>query len=156
MSPKSGVLTQNLSLIPGSGPYWNTYYSVLQLAILPFLPNPVIGKLRSPNRGASDGVGSTTPWMESNSNKEEMAMLVLSRKRNQKIVIDGTIEIRVLETRGNTVKLGFVCPPDVAVHREEVLQRIRAATNVEGQRHAPSGLKEEGAAGSRPMSKVGE
>lgn len=52
-------------------------------------------------------------------------MLVLSRKPNQKILINGTIEIRVLQTRGNSVKLGFVCPPEVTVHREEVAQRIR-------------------------------
>lgn len=65
-------------------------------------------------------------------------MLVLSRKPSQKVFINGTIEIRVLETRGNSVKLGFVCPPEVAVHREEVLQRISAAANKEGRRHAPS------------------
>jgi carbon storage regulator len=67
-------------------------------------------------------------------------MLVLSRKPSQKVFINGTIEIRVLETRGKTVKLGFVCPPDVAVHREEVLQRIHADANGEGKRHAPTGF----------------
>jgi carbon storage regulator len=65
-------------------------------------------------------------------------MLVLTRKLNQKVFIDGTIEIRVLGTRGNSVKLGFVCPPDVEVHREEVLQRIVANANEEGGCHAPS------------------
>ena len=65
-------------------------------------------------------------------------MLVLSRKPNQKIFINGTIEIQVLETHGNSVKLGFVCPPEVAVHREEVLQRISTTANEEGRRHAAS------------------
>lgn len=52
-------------------------------------------------------------------------MLVLSRKPNQKILINGTIEVQVLEIRGSAVKLGFVCPSEVTVHREEVAQRIR-------------------------------
>jgi carbon storage regulator len=65
-------------------------------------------------------------------------MLVLSRKTNQKIFINGTIEVRILETHGSSVKLGFVCPPEVTVHREEVLQRISATANGEGRRHAPS------------------
>jgi carbon storage regulator len=64
-------------------------------------------------------------------------MLVLSRKPSQKIFVNGNIEIRVLETRGNSVRLGFVCPPDVTVHREEVLQRIRATANEEGRHRVP-------------------
>lgn len=67
-------------------------------------------------------------------------MLVLSRKPSQKIFLNGTIEIQVLEIRGNSVKLGFVCPPDVAIHREEVLQRITADESGEGRRYALSGL----------------
>lgn len=83
-------------------------------------------------------VGQMRPWTEPSLSKEELRMLVLNRKRSQKIFIDGTIEIRVLEIRGKTVKLGFVCPPDVAVHREEVLQRITAEE--EGRRYAQSGF----------------
>lgn len=71
-------------------------------------------------------------------------MLVLSRKANQKVFINGTIEVRILETHGNGVKLGFVCPPEVTVHREEVLQRISATANGEGRRHALSRATETG------------
>ena len=52
-------------------------------------------------------------------------MLVLSRKVNEKICIGQTIEVKVLEAHGNRVKLGFIGPPDVAIHREEIHRRIQ-------------------------------
>jgi carbon storage regulator len=51
-------------------------------------------------------------------------MLVLSRKINEKIRIGETIEVQVLETHGDRVKLGFIGPPEVAIHREEVYRKI--------------------------------
>jgi carbon storage regulator len=51
-------------------------------------------------------------------------MLVLSRKKNEQIVIDGNIQVTVLEIRGDRVKLGFVGPDGVAIHREEVYRRL--------------------------------
>jgi len=53
-------------------------------------------------------------------------MLVLSRRVNEKIRIGDTVEVRILEMNGNTVRLGFVGPPEVSIHREEVFQRIQA------------------------------
>ena len=47
-------------------------------------------------------------------------MLVLSRKKNQTIVIDGTIEIEVLKIKGNTVRLGIKAPSDIKVLRGEL------------------------------------
>jgi carbon storage regulator len=47
-------------------------------------------------------------------------MLVLSRKRNEKIVIDGQVEVTVVEIRGDKVRLGVVAPRDVVVDREEI------------------------------------
>ena len=52
-------------------------------------------------------------------------MLVLSRKVNETICIGQNIEVRVLETRGDRVKLGFIGPPDVAIHREEIYRQIQ-------------------------------
>ena len=52
-------------------------------------------------------------------------MLVLSRKVNEVVCIGPMIEVRVLAVRGEQVKLGFVGPSNVAIHREEVYQRIR-------------------------------
>ena len=52
-------------------------------------------------------------------------MLVLSRKINEKICIGRTIEVVVLETHGDRVKLGVIGPPEVPIHREEVYRRIQ-------------------------------
>lgn len=51
-------------------------------------------------------------------------MLVLSRKKNESIVIANNIVITVVEVRGDKVRLGIVAPKDVPVHREEVYEAI--------------------------------
>jgi carbon storage regulator len=51
-------------------------------------------------------------------------MLVLSRKLGEGIVIGEGVTVTVLEVNGNKVKLGFVAPAEVPIHREEVHQRI--------------------------------
>lgn len=47
-------------------------------------------------------------------------MLVLSRKKNESIVIGGAVEVKVLRILGNRVVLGVEAPKEVTVHREEV------------------------------------
>ena len=47
-------------------------------------------------------------------------MLVLSRKKNQSIVIDGGIEIQILQLKGGTVKIGINAPNDVRIVRGEL------------------------------------
>jgi carbon storage regulator len=49
-------------------------------------------------------------------------MLILRRKIGERIVIDGRIEVTVLQVRGGKVRLGFSAPRDVRVLREEVLR----------------------------------
>jgi carbon storage regulator len=51
-------------------------------------------------------------------------MLVLSRKKDERIMIGENIEVTVVEIRGDRVKLGFVGPSEVPIHREEVFRRI--------------------------------
>ena len=51
-------------------------------------------------------------------------MLVLSRKKNESIVINNDIVVTVVEIRGDKVRLGIVAPKDVPVHREEVYEAI--------------------------------
>lgn len=53
-------------------------------------------------------------------------MLVLSRKLNERVVIEGGIEIMVVDIRGDKVRLGIVAPRHLAVHRKEVSLRIEA------------------------------
>ena len=52
-------------------------------------------------------------------------MLVLSRRVNERICIGQTIEVQVLESRNGRVKLGFIAPPEVAIHREEIYRQIQ-------------------------------
>ena len=52
-------------------------------------------------------------------------MLVLSRKKNESIVINNDITIVVVEIRGDKVRLGVEAPKEVPVHRNEVYEAIR-------------------------------
>ena len=54
-------------------------------------------------------------------------MLVLSRKKNESIIIDDKIVITVIEIRGDKVRLGIEAPREVAIHRSEVRDAIAAA-----------------------------
>ena len=56
-------------------------------------------------------------------------MLVLERKKNQKIMIGdrGEIEIMIVELGGGRVKLGITAPQNVPVHREEIFTKIQEA-----------------------------
>lgn len=53
-------------------------------------------------------------------------MLILTRRVGETIRINDDISIQVLSVCGQQVKLGIVAPLDVAVHREEIYQRIQA------------------------------
>jgi carbon storage regulator len=56
---------------------------------------------------------------------KEVVMLVLSRKLNERIVIDGGIVITVVKIDRNQVRLGIEAPGDVPVFREELLSASR-------------------------------
>ena len=51
-------------------------------------------------------------------------MLVLSRKKNEAIVINDNITIVVVEIRGDKVRLGIEAPKEVPVHRKEIKELI--------------------------------
>jgi len=51
-------------------------------------------------------------------------MLILSRKLNESIVIDGRIIVKVLRIDKDTVKLGIQAPAELPVHRQEVFEAI--------------------------------
>jgi carbon storage regulator len=52
-------------------------------------------------------------------------MLILTRKPGETIRINDDISITVLSVNGQQVKLGVEAPADVAVHRQEIYQRIQ-------------------------------
>ena len=53
-------------------------------------------------------------------------MLVLSRQRDEAVLIGDDIIVRVVDIRGDKVRLGFDAPKDVKIHREEVWLKIKA------------------------------
>ena len=65
-------------------------------------------------------------------------MLVLSRKRDERIVIGDNIIITVVEVRGDKVRLGIEAPTEVPVHRQEVLDAMRR-NSAEQSKAPPAG-----------------
>lgn len=53
-------------------------------------------------------------------------MLLITRRSGEAIVINGTIEVKVLEVKGGRVKLGFEYPPGSSVFRQELFAKIQA------------------------------
>jgi carbon storage regulator len=56
-------------------------------------------------------------------------MLILSRKCNESVVIDGRILVKVIRLDGDVVKLGIEAPADVPVHRQEVYDEIQRSNH---------------------------
>lgn len=65
-------------------------------------------------------------------------MLVLSRKKNESIVINNDITIVVVEIRGDKVRLGVEAPKEVPVHRREVYDAIRRNHREAGEQEGSS------------------
>lgn len=53
-------------------------------------------------------------------------MLYLTRRTGEAVIINNAIEVRVVELKGKSVKLGFTFPPEATVLREEVFLQIKA------------------------------
>jgi carbon storage regulator len=65
-------------------------------------------------------------------------MLVLSRKKDESIVINNDITIVVVEIRGDKVRLGVEAPKEVPVHRREVFEAIARGESVDPAPLAPA------------------
>jgi len=52
-------------------------------------------------------------------------MLVLSRTKDQSIIIGDNIKITIVDVRGDKVRLGITAPKDIPVHREEIYEAIQ-------------------------------
>lgn len=58
-------------------------------------------------------------------------MLILTRRVGEIIRINDDISLQVLSVCGQQVKIGITAPPEVAVHRDEIYQRIQAERETE-------------------------
>lgn len=66
-------------------------------------------------------------------------MLVLARRVNERILIGDSIEVFVVDIKGDQVKIGIKAPRDVRVYRQEVLEAIQKQ-NVEAAQATPETL----------------
>jgi carbon storage regulator len=53
-------------------------------------------------------------------------MLILSRRAGESVMVGDEVTVTVLGVKGNQVRLGFAAPANMAVHREEIYERIQA------------------------------
>ena len=67
-------------------------------------------------------------------------MLILSRKPNESLIISDSIEVIILEIRGDQVKLGIKAPKEVSVYRKEIYENIQRE-NLEASKVDAGALK---------------
>jgi carbon storage regulator len=65
-------------------------------------------------------------------------MLVLSRKKNESIIINDHITVTVVEIRGDKVRLGIDAPKEVTVHRREVYEAIQNQSKARNREDTPA------------------
>jgi carbon storage regulator len=70
-------------------------------------------------------------------------MLVLSRKKNESIIINGNIVVYVVEIRGDKVRLGIEAPTEIPVHRQEVWEAMRREQSGPGTIRPTDGTEQE-------------
>lgn len=72
-------------------------------------------------------------------------MLILTRRVGETLMIGDSVTVTVLGVKGNQVRIGITAPKDVAVHREEIYQRIQRGEDGQplpgegGESEAPKG-----------------
>src|SRR5258705_9550135 len=76
-------------------------------------------------------------------------MLVLSRQRDETIMIGDDIEVTVVDIRGDKVRLGITAPREISVHRKEVYEAIRRENRAAAQ-VKPEDLSGIGKLGPKP------
>ncbi|GAU75665.1 carbon storage regulator CsrA [Fusibacter sp. 3D3] len=66
-------------------------------------------------------------------------MLILSRKKDESLIINGNIEIKIISSEDGKVKLGIEAPKEVEIYRKEVFEKIQAENRM--AKEAPAQLK---------------
>lgn len=62
-------------------------------------------------------------------------MLILTRKKNESIIIEGGIEVQVMEVSDGKVKIGIKAPANVSIHRSEVYEQILKENQASRESH---------------------
>lgn len=83
-------------------------------------------------------------------------MLILTRKTEQSIIIDGGIVVTVLGVDGDRVKLGIKAPAEVSILREEVHREVSGENRRAAERSDRDALEQRLRALRAPRKKVGE
>jgi carbon storage regulator len=65
-------------------------------------------------------------------------MLILTRRVGETVMIGNEVTVTVLGVKGNQVRIGVNAPKDVAVHREEIYERIRREEDGEAAARGPA------------------
>jgi len=78
-----------------------------------------------------------------NKNKRATQLLILSRRTDESIVIGDEVPITILSVKGKQVRIGITAPPDVAVHREEIYQRIQSGEPIADSSKKPQESEED-------------
>ena len=65
-------------------------------------------------------------------------MLILTRRVGETVMIGNEVTVTVLGVKGNQVRVGVNAPKDVAVHREEIYERIKREEDLDGRAGAPA------------------
>ena len=58
-------------------------------------------------------------------------MLVLSRRKDESIMVGDDVEIMIIDVRGKKVRLGIIAPKSIPVHRKEIYEAIHRGNNSE-------------------------
>ena len=82
-------------------------------------------------------------------------MLVLSRQRDETIMIGDDIEITIVDIRGEKVRLGINAPPHVPVHRKEVYEAIKREKQAQGAQPAGQSVHVDSLANRKPRTNGG-
>jgi carbon storage regulator len=70
-------------------------------------------------------------------------MLVLSRQRDESIIIADNIKITIVDIRGDKVRLGIDAPKEIPVHRQEVFDAIQRENDQASEEAAPTPPEEQ-------------